>query len=229
MNQIISYLNRDIAVHTLTVVASFVVIILLVKIWILAREHGRELATTQDMLDLTQDSYARVKREVDQWRKAFGPFPSLYENSPEAEAGFSHDDMTIAVDLDGVILKYVDPWEGIYHFGDPEPGAAEALGRLKELGYKIVIYTTRNNAMANHNGGHNALELTALVQNQLEKHGIPYDFIALFKPLARYYIDDRAIRHAGDWGATLRKVRSFEITRLDERIKKIDDLAGGDL
>jgi hypothetical protein len=86
------------------------------------------------------------------------------------------------------------------------------------MGFKVVVYTTRNNAMACHNKDHNTLELSALVQNQLEKGGIPYDFIALFKPLARYYIDDRAIRFAS-WRQALAAIQSYETTAAANKIE----------
>lgn len=164
----------------------------------------------------------RQAEEIRSWRRLFGPFPSLYENSPEADAGSNGNDKTIAIDLDGVILDYVDPWKGVAHFGDPIPGAAEAIGRLKELGYKIAIYTTRNNTMACHNKGYNALELTALVQARLEDGKIPYDFISLFKPLARYYIDDRAIRFTS-WAQAVRQVGYLERGRMVDRIHQLCD------
>ena len=183
-----------------------------------------------DELDVSRAGRGLVEsrtEEVLKWRKLFGPFPSLYENSPEAEGAHDHNDQTIAIDLDGVIIEYVSPWSGVAHFGDVIPGAAEAIGELKELGYKIVIYTTRNNALAGINTGYNALELTALVQNVLEKNGIPYDFIALFKPLARYYIDDRAIRFDKDWPGALETVSYYEQTRLLDRAREIEKAIGG--
>jgi hypothetical protein len=224
MNQaILNYLHRDQALHTWTCIWALLIMALFAVVWILYRRQGQELHTTQDVLDSVQDNNARLTSEVHTWRKFFGPFPSLYENSPEAESGRGDNDTTIAIDLDGVILKYVDPWNGVSHFGEAAPGAIEAIGKLKELGYRITIYTARNNSMACYNSGHNTLELTAMVQNELEKAGIPYDFIALFKPLARYYIDDRAIRHT-DWASTMRLLAMFESRRLQDKINALDGM-----
>lgn len=182
------------------------------------------LKATEDLLDSVRRHNDRFAEEIRGWRKLFGPFVSLYENSPEATEGHNHDDATIAVDLDGVITTYVEPWTGIHHFGEPMPGAAESMKKLQDLGYKLVVYTTRNNSLARHNGGANALELTALVQMQLEKQGIPYDYISLFKPLARIYIDDRAVRFT-NWEQTMKIIRNLEVSRLVERAKLLEKAA----
>lgn len=185
------------------------------------REKSKALKGTEAVLDVERRRVERQADEIHGWRGLFGPFVSLYQNGPETTDCHNHDDKTVAIDLDGVILEYVDPWTGIHHFGDPIPGAIESLEKIHSLGYKIAIYTTRNNSMAMHNNSTNALELTALVQNQLEKHGIPYDFISMFKPLARYYIDDRAIRFT-TWEQTMRVFRNLEVQRLIDRANEIE-------
>jgi hypothetical protein len=190
-------------------------------VWLsrLYAKKSRLLDATEGALDTVRDHTERQAEEIRDWRTLFGPFVSLYKNGPEATS-LEGNSNTIAIDLDGVILEYVEPWTGINHFGEPLPGAAEAIQKLKDLGYKIVIYTTRNNAMAHHNEGQNALLLASLVQNQLEKHGIPYDYISLFKPLARIYIDDRAVRFY-DWETTLKNVKNLEIDRILQMASKI--------
>lgn len=181
-------------------------------------KKSRVLSGTENILDTVRNHTERQAEEIRGWRRLFGPFVSLYENSPEATSKHDNNEATIAVDLDGVITEYVEPWTGINHFGDPIPGAVESLKKLQELGYKIVVYTTRNNSLAHHNGGTNALELTALVQNHLEKHGIPYDYISLFKPLARIYVDDRAVRFF-DWDTTMKNIKNLEVSRLMDRAR----------
>jgi len=114
---------------------------------------------------------------------------------------------TIAIDLDGVIFKY-DEWRGIDHFGEPVKGARLALEELKHQGFEIVIYTTRTNPGAN--PGYTKYQLAAKVDRALKKHNIPFDRIEIAgKPIAKYYIDDRAIRFSG-WGETLFTIRHLE-------------------
>lgn len=219
-----NYIAKDLRLHLWTLVG--VLILGFITIYLLRQllKSRRALAEASWSLDFECRVHERQSEEIGRWRSMFGPFPSLYENSAERET-HNGNETTIAIDLDGVILEYVDPWTGIDHFGLPIYGAAEAIQKLKDLGYTIVIYTTRNNAMANHNSGHNALELTSLVQAELDKGGIPYDFISLFKPLARYYIDDRAIRFKS-WDQTLESVRHFEFVRSMKRAETVNGALG---
>lgn len=210
--------------YILNVVGFLLAIAVIVWLAKAATDKSRALKGTENALDVTRRHTERQAEEIRGWRRLFGPFVSLYENSPEATAPHNHNDATIAVDLDGVVTEYVDPWSGTHHFGDPIPGAVESMRKLQDLGYKLAIYTTRNNSLARHNGGTNALELTALVQNHLEKHGIPYDYISLFKPLARIYIDDRAVRFT-NWEQAMRVVRNLEVGRLIERAKLLEKAA----
>lgn len=114
--------------------------------------------------------------------------------------------MIIAIDLDGTILKY-DGWKGEESFGEPIPGAVEALQTLKQQGHTIVIHTCRNvsKAMAEH----------------LRANQIPFDRINVspvdtrprhvpHKPPADVYIDDKALRFKGDWPKMLKLLKGFK-------------------
>ncbi|KKL05175.1 hypothetical protein LCGC14_2608680 [marine sediment metagenome] len=46
--------------------------------------------------------------------------------------------------------------------------------------------------------------------------GIPFDEITVYKPLAEYYIDDRAIRFGGDWEQTMQQVVILEKHRANK-------------
>lgn len=107
---------------------------------------------------------------------------------------------TIVVDLDGTILEY-GGWRDHSHFGKPIPKAKESLQKLKERGYIIIIWTTRNNKEE--------------IAHYLKKLGIPFDYINEnpFQPpdcsnkiYADYYVDDRAIEFRGDWQEVLGKI-----------------------
>jgi len=106
----------------------------------------------------------------------------------------------IAVDLDGVILEF-DKWKGHKHFGKPIPGAREALEKLKELGFVIVIWTTRDNVDD--------------IARVLKEHNIPFDYINEnpFQPpdcsnkiYADVYVDDRAVEFNGNWDEVIEKI-----------------------
>lgn len=210
------YVDHTQRVNIMFAIIAAVMIGVILIIWSL---HRRSVRDGDSKFDIVLDSYHRLREELDRWHSMFGPFVGLYESAPETKNACAND-KTIAIDLDGVILEYVSPWDGPYHFGKPIPGAVEAMKKLRSAGFRISVYTTRNNSMANHNSGHNSLELTALVQNELEKNGIPYDYISLFKPLARHYIDDRAIRFYS-WDQTLDSVGSIEEDIKDEYLDKL--------
>ncbi len=92
---------------------------------------------------------------------------------------------TVAVDLDGVILKY-DKYEGNYIFGEPIEGAREFLKTLVKS-YQVVIYTARPVA-AN-------MSVKVELEKWLDKHKLPYNRIwtGQGKPHASAYVDDRGV------------------------------------
>jgi len=110
---------------------------------------------------------------------------------------------SIAVDLDGVILTY-DHWRGVHHFGDPMPGVVDALNALMAKGYNVIINTVRTNTEANRLP---LGELVSILENGLKDKGIPYTSIwsKPGKPLASYYIDDKAIKFSS-WDKALQDV-----------------------
>ena len=108
----------------------------------------------------------------------------------------------IAVDLDDTILEM--DWarwgaEGMDYFGDPKPGAAEALHKLRAAGYRIIIHTCRTNTELN--PAYTIKELREKIATALEERGVPYDEIwtGEGKPIAPFYVDDRAIEFRDNW------------------------------
>jgi len=100
---------------------------------------------------------------------------------------------TLAVDLDNTIAGAYD-WPSI---GEPEPGAAESLGRLRAEGFSIVVHTCRPE------------EQHPMIRAWLRRNGIPYDRLATKaegKPQAFRYIDDKGVGYAGDWRAVEERV-----------------------
>lgn len=116
------------------------------------------------------------------------------------------------VDLDGTLAKY-DRWRGADHFGEPVPGAREAIFEMHSWGWLIIVYTTRGNK--------------ASVEKWLDDHEIYFDEVNSFahnpdgcsdKPIATVYFDDREANVVGckwyPWrdamGRVRRKFRSPE-------------------
>ena len=110
----------------------------------------------------------------------------------------------ICVDFDGVIAEFSD---NINDFGKIIDGAGAALEKLRALGYKIIIHTTRPS------DEDHITELT----KYLKAHDIPFDEINTnsdskwpsAKPVADLYIDDRALRFEGNWDDTVQKAQYY--------------------
>jgi hypothetical protein len=112
----------------------------------------------------------------------------------------------VAVDFDRVLFHHVD-WGGHEQYGEPVAGAREALGEIRRMGFRIMVWTTRSQR--------------DIIRAALEKHGIPFDYINEnpdqpqeinpSKPVADYYIDDRAVRFT-TWQAVLEEIREREVS-----------------
>ena len=96
----------------------------------------------------------------------------------------------VAVDMDGTILNTKS---GCEELGEPIPGVAKKLKRLKTLGWVIVIWTVR-------------AETPEIIEH-LKKHNIPFDYFNKHpwqpkdsspKILADCYLDDRAFQFTGN-------------------------------
>lgn len=113
---------------------------------------------------------------------------------------------TIAVDFDKVLFKQ-DKWEGHEHYGKPIDGGKEALEEFRRMGFKIMIWTTRDQP--------------DIIEKALNEHNIPFDYInknpnqppeiSKGKLVADYYIDDRAVRFT-DWGSVVEEIKEREET-----------------
>ena len=110
-------------------------------------------------------------------------------------------------DLDGTIC-YTRKQGESYLDVKPIPGAVNTLQRLKKEGHYIIIMTARNMATHNNNLGKIIANQAPIVFEWLKKHEIPYDEIHFGKPLADFYIDDKAIR-LEDWEILNQTIRSL--------------------
>lgn len=110
---------------------------------------------------------------------------------------------TVVFDFDGVIHSYKSGWKGATIIPDPPvDGIADALKKIKEAGYEIVIVSTRCC---------NGLGRLA-IQNWLNKNemGACVDKICSEKPPAICYVDDRAICFDGNADRLLATIQSFK-------------------
>lgn len=111
---------------------------------------------------------------------------------------------TLAVDFDGVIADYSKGYQGPDVFGSPIEGAAEFLQKLHDEGWRIIIWTAR--------------EEIGLLKKYLDANKIPYDFVnenpdqstTAKKVWADVYLDDRGLTFTGDWQKAYKEIESFE-------------------
>jgi hypothetical protein len=103
----------------------------------------------------------------------------------------------IAVDFDGVIHGYSKGWQKGIIYDAPVPGCKEALEQLRTAGYKIWVFSARQEE--------------AGIKEYMEKNDLPYDRIHMGrKPMqAALFIDDKAITFTGNWDQTLKDVENF--------------------
>lgn len=114
----------------------------------------------------------------------------------------------ILVDFDRTIHQYSRGWENGFPYDPPFEGTREALINLKEMGFEIVIFTSRLSEQ-------NAIEHNQSIEQQkillsewFRKYQIPYDEMTADKIPAEFYIDDRAVCIIdGDWNEVLDKVK----------------------
>jgi hypothetical protein len=104
----------------------------------------------------------------------------------------------IAIDFDGTLCQHQFPT-----IGEPQIGVKEAVERLKALGFYILIWSCRTSHW-NYEvfGGDPSIHPferphVKAMKDWLDANGIPYDEIddgSRGKPLADFYIDDKAVR-----------------------------------
>lgn len=108
---------------------------------------------------------------------------------------------TVIIDFDGVIHSYKSGWQGIENTPDPPvDNVKSGIERLKELGYKPVVYSSR----CKNSSGRNA------IKNYLHAHNLPEIEVVDEKVPALVSIDDRSIQFNDNWKIMPYLVKSFE-------------------
>ena len=128
-------------------------------------------------------------------------------NNKNFPPGFENEANNLAIDFDGVIHNMDKGFYDGTCYGDPLPGALQALEQLSKK-YNIIIYTAKakpNRPLVNGKTG------TKLVEEWLEKYNVMQyvDYVTAEKPRAILYIDDNGYRHT-DWGSTLNFLTQYE-------------------
>ena len=100
-------------------------------------------------------------------------------------------DKVIAFDFDGTVSSYRSGWTGIGDLPDPPVnGIRELFQKLKKAGMVIVIYSCRARELA----GYKAIVAWLTKWKLIEF----VESVTYSKPIARCYVDDRAIQFKGD-------------------------------
>ena len=99
----------------------------------------------------------------------------------------------VSVDFDDTIVEK----EKFPAIGPEKSGAREALEKLQNAGWKIIIFSVRGNTP----------EGTKQLQEWLDDNEFPYDEIwAGPKPKALFDVDDRAIQFQDNWDEVASKI-----------------------
>lgn len=108
----------------------------------------------------------------------------------------------VAFDFDGTVNSYSSGWTGTGDLPDPPvAGIRELFVKLRKAGMVIVIYSCRAGKLA----GYKAI-ISWLTKWKLIEH---VERVVYSKPVARCYVDDRAIRFSGDPQAMFWEIMNF--------------------
>lgn len=105
----------------------------------------------------------------------------------------------LAVDMDGTILSYESGMADRNEYGEPLPGAVDALAELLSLGWRVSVYTARLPEQVDEDAQDAADEVAAALRDR----GVPFSDVWVGrKPRADVFLDDRAHRFT-DWSQAL--------------------------
>ncbi len=109
----------------------------------------------------------------------------------------------LLLDFDGTICDFAYP-----EMGEPKKGVKEALQKLRNMGFFIHILSCRTNVEIQKYPIDRTMQVRAM-KEYLDKHEIPYDEVLnKDKPLAIWYIDDRAIGFRDDWSKVVEEIEN---------------------
>jgi hypothetical protein len=97
----------------------------------------------------------------------------------------------ILIDFDRVIHKYSKGWVDGHPYDEPVEGALDAVKKLKEAGFDIMIFTAYNPQVGR--------KRNQWIKKWLKEKGFPNLKVTNTKYSSIAIIDDRAIRFRGNW------------------------------
>ena len=100
----------------------------------------------------------------------------------------------IIIDLDDTICSTKN---GDYENSIPKENVIKKIKEYKNLGFEIIIYTSRNMRTYKSNVDLIKANTLPIIIRWLEKFDVPYDEIIVGKPwpsFGGFYVDDKAIR-----------------------------------
>lgn len=113
---------------------------------------------------------------------------------------------TIILDFDGVFTT-----ENIFpSVAPPTANLKESLDELKEMGFTLKLHSCRTSGeLVNDKESQRQLEV---MEEFVRENDLPIDEIItdMHKPVALYYIDDRAIEFKGKWEEVVERIRERE-------------------
>jgi hypothetical protein len=127
-------------------------------------------------------------------------------SNKDVPPGFENDLKNLSIDFDGVIHTFDRGYHDGTCYGEPLPGALEAIRHLAEE-FNIIIFTAKakpSRPLVNGKTG------TQLVKEWLEKYNVMQYVkeITAEKPRSQIYIDDKGY-HFQNWEDTLEHVRKL--------------------
>jgi capsule biosynthesis phosphatase len=102
----------------------------------------------------------------------------------------------IVMDVDGTLCAIKRPDQS-YEDVTPNAAVVEKLREYRELGFYVILATSRNMNSYNGNMGLITAKTAKTLMAWLDRHEIPYDELHVGKPWGGkggFYVDDKAIR-----------------------------------
>lgn len=102
----------------------------------------------------------------------------------------------IVIDVDGTLAGRRGPGQS-YAEVSAVPSVVQKIREMKEKGYWIILYTSRNMRTYDGNIGRIMRHTAPVLVEWLARHEIPYDELHFGKPWCGhngFYVDDRAVR-----------------------------------
>jgi hypothetical protein len=121
----------------------------------------------------------------------------------------------VCVDFDGTLAQWAYP-----DLGPPTPDSHEAMRRLQEMGYRIIVWTSRMSPQVYTREERD--DTFYKIKNWLDIYSMPYDEIDrgdTGKRLSAMWIDDKAIQYTGCWDKVIERATLMK-EQEDERLER---------